>query len=76
MQNKNYSTATNTVFVNGEPRHCGQDVQALMSLAKSMYAFGDNDILVCCPEFPEHSGRLVWMRFDKTSATWVEAAAP
>lgn len=71
MQNKQ----TNTVYVNGVPRHVGQDIQALLSLAKSMYAYGDNDIVVCCSEFPEHSGRAVWMRYDKHTGTWVETEA-
>jgi len=71
MQTEN---TTNTVYVDGIPRHCGKDVQALMALAKSLYAHAESDIVVCCPEYPEHSGRQVWMRFDRFSGTWVETS--
>ena len=68
---QNYDT--NIIYVDGVPKHYGKDAQALMTLAKALYAHKDSEVIVSCPEFPEHSGRAAWMRFDRQSGTWVEA---
>lgn len=63
---------TNTVFIDGVPKHFGRDAQALMSLVKTMYAHRDNQVTLFCPDCPEGRGRPVWLRYDRQTACWVE----
>lgn len=63
---------TNTIYVDGVAKHYGRDAQALMSLAKTLYAHRDNHITLFCHECPEGRGRPVWLRYDRHLAGWIE----
>jgi hypothetical protein len=67
-----YSNPTNTVYVDGKPRHFGKDVQALMSLVRALYVSRNSELTLFCHPIPESNGRAVWMRYDRQTDMWEE----